>query len=257
MTKVRLDTRVRWELAQQILLSLRGAFADCRADLRGSLACGTADPYSDIDVLWEVPDSDFQRAIERLPELLSQVQPIESIRTDPDFQKSDRRRLFFVSFEGVPLFWRADIDVSRPRPPRDRVRLVAGLAGVAAALLVGGVPGVIIGAACALLTTPPRLRQAASAHTPAGQLGTGAAAARHSTPGYCIAQGACQEEVSCRVGAAGATGPKRPSPGATKLSGAITFHARGLGGGDGGDNGATATWRQRRVSQDQGEGWTL
>lgn len=111
MTKVRLDTRVRWELTQQILLSLRGAFADCRADLRGSLACGTADPYSDIDVLWEVPDSDFQRAIERLPELLSQVQPIESIRTDPDFQKSDRRRLFFVSFEGVPLFWRADIDV--------------------------------------------------------------------------------------------------------------------------------------------------
>ncbi|PZM88359.1 MAG: secretion system protein [Actinobacteria bacterium] len=47
---------------------------------------------------------------------------------------------------------------TRPRPPRDRVRLVAGLAGVAAALLVGGVPGVIIGAACALLT-PPLLRR--------------------------------------------------------------------------------------------------
>jgi len=29
----------------------------------------------------------------------------------PDFQNSDKRRLFFVQFQDVPLFWRADIDV--------------------------------------------------------------------------------------------------------------------------------------------------
>ena len=42
---------------------------------------------------------------------LSRVRPLTSLRLDPAFQKSDRRRLIFVQFERVPLFWRVDIDL--------------------------------------------------------------------------------------------------------------------------------------------------
>ena len=111
VNELHLDTRLRWELAQQILSTIRSAVAHSKADLRGSLAHGNADPYSDIDVLWEVPDAEFNRAIEVLPEVLSQVRAVESIRSDPDFQRSDRRRLFFVQFKALPLFWRVDIDI--------------------------------------------------------------------------------------------------------------------------------------------------
>ena len=111
MKELHLDIQVRWELAQQIIHSLRRCRVASKAELRGSLATGNADPYSDIDVLWEVPDGEFEHAIQLLPKVLSQVQKAESIRTDPDFQRSDRRRLFFIQFEALPLFWRADIDV--------------------------------------------------------------------------------------------------------------------------------------------------
>ncbi|WP_242441961.1 hypothetical protein [Streptomyces sp. CB02460] len=42
---------------------------------------------------------------------LGGVRPVDSIRIDPDFYRSDRRRLLFVRFAGVPLFWRLDLDV--------------------------------------------------------------------------------------------------------------------------------------------------
>ena len=37
--------------------------------------------------------------------------PIESIRADPLLQNSDKRRLIFVQFAEVPLYWRVDIEV--------------------------------------------------------------------------------------------------------------------------------------------------
>jgi hypothetical protein len=42
---------------------------------------------------------------------LSHVRPVASLRFDPDFQHSARRRLAFIRFAGVPLFWRVDLDV--------------------------------------------------------------------------------------------------------------------------------------------------
>ena len=75
MRELHLDAQIRWELAQQILSSLRRAVVASEADLRGSLANGNADPYSDIDVLWEVPDEEFERAIKVLPKVLSQCNP--------------------------------------------------------------------------------------------------------------------------------------------------------------------------------------
>jgi len=44
-------------------------------------------------------------------EILSKAHPIESLRSDPNFQNSKKRRLFFVRFKDVPLFWRLDLDV--------------------------------------------------------------------------------------------------------------------------------------------------
>jgi hypothetical protein len=89
------------------------------AGLRGSLARGAADRYSDIDVFWEVPDAEFCDAIDELPETLSSVGPIESVRSDPLLQNSEKRRLVFVQFAEAPLYWRVDIEVFAESIHRD------------------------------------------------------------------------------------------------------------------------------------------
>jgi predicted nucleotidyltransferase len=108
---VDLDTGLRTRLVDRILGCLEEDVHGSRALLRGSLAEGTADPYSDIDVLWEVPDSDFQWCVASLEGILSRVRPVASLRSVSDFQNSEKRRLIFVRFEGVPLFWRLDLDI--------------------------------------------------------------------------------------------------------------------------------------------------
>jgi hypothetical protein len=75
------------------------------------LARGQADPYSDIDAFWELPDARFHPAIDDLAETLSRVGAIDAIRSDPLLQSSDKRRLLFVQFADVPLYWRVDIEV--------------------------------------------------------------------------------------------------------------------------------------------------
>jgi predicted nucleotidyltransferase len=114
-----LDTEIRASLARRILAALESAIPGSTAQLRGSLAEGRADQYSDIDVCWEVPDELFQASVERLPKILSRVHPLESLRSSPDFQNSDRRRLIFVQFEGLPLFWRVDVDIFAQSIHRD------------------------------------------------------------------------------------------------------------------------------------------
>lgn len=106
-----LNASVRMSLARRLLASLQQAVPGSTAELRGSLAEGRADPYSDIDLLWEIPDDAFQPTLDRLSGTLSQVHPLESLRIAPDFQNSDRRRLVFVQFVDVPLFWRVDLDI--------------------------------------------------------------------------------------------------------------------------------------------------
>jgi hypothetical protein len=88
--------------------------------LRGSLAEGTADQYSDIDMLWDVPDADFRWCVASVGEILSRVRPVASLRSVPEFQNSEKRRLLFVRFGGVPLFWRLDLDIFAQSIHRDR-----------------------------------------------------------------------------------------------------------------------------------------
>jgi hypothetical protein len=47
------------------------------------------------------------------------VRPVASLRFDPDFQQSADRRLVFIRFAGVPLFWRVDLDVLARTVGRD------------------------------------------------------------------------------------------------------------------------------------------
>jgi predicted nucleotidyltransferase len=114
-----LETDERTRLVADLLTELAAAVPSSAALLRGSLAEGRADPYSDIDLLWDVPDADFSAAIAQLPLTLSHVRPVASLRFDPDFQHSARRRLAFIRFAGLPLFWRLDLDVFARSVGRD------------------------------------------------------------------------------------------------------------------------------------------
>lgn len=105
------DARLRTRIVDRTLTHLEGAAPGSRAFLRGSLADGSADEYSDIDMLWEIPDPLFKSCVENLEEILLDIHPVESLRSHPDFQESDKRRLVFVRFEGIPLFWRLDLDI--------------------------------------------------------------------------------------------------------------------------------------------------
>jgi len=114
-----LDPSVRLSLANAVTLALEEAVAGSSAGLRGSLARGTSDPYSDIDIFWELPDSRFHDAIDDLSEILASVGPIESIRADPLLQNSAKRQLIFVQFAELPLYWRVDIEVFAASIGRD------------------------------------------------------------------------------------------------------------------------------------------
>jgi hypothetical protein len=113
------DVAHRTRLAADLLTALGAAIPGSDVDVRGSLAEGRADLFSDIDLLWEVPDARFAQAIAMLPVILTQVAPVASLRCDPDFQRSRTRRLVFIRFAGVPLFWRVDLDVFARSAGRD------------------------------------------------------------------------------------------------------------------------------------------
>lgn len=117
---MRLDSAERTTLLDAILAALREAVPGSDAVPRGSLATGQADQYSDIDVLWEVPDALFEQGVRDLENILSRVRPVESLRSDPLWQNSAKRRLIFVRFQGLPLFWRLDLEVFARSIHRDR-----------------------------------------------------------------------------------------------------------------------------------------
>jgi hypothetical protein len=113
--KVEADLDLRPErrhmLAGKLLAALQGWVPGSRAQLRGSLGAGTADEYSDIDICWLVPDQDFTEAVDTAGAALSQCTAVLSLRTDPEFARSARRRVVFARLHGMPLFWRVDIDI--------------------------------------------------------------------------------------------------------------------------------------------------
>jgi hypothetical protein len=103
-----LETEERAWLVADLLREPAAAVPDSDALSRGSLAEGCDDPYSDIDLLWEVPDDALSPALTDLPAILVPVRPVAALRFDPDFQHSVKRRLMFLRFAGVSLFSRID-----------------------------------------------------------------------------------------------------------------------------------------------------
>ncbi len=107
---MKLDVTVRAELARRIMDSLEEV-PDSKVWLRGSLGTGHVDQYSDIDITWVIPDETWDSSIVGLPAILDRMHPVESVRSDPDFQRSAKHRLIFVRLAGVPLFWRLDLEI--------------------------------------------------------------------------------------------------------------------------------------------------
>jgi predicted nucleotidyltransferase len=106
-----LDPRERARLAERIRGRLAEALPGSASEVQGSLARGGADLYSDIDVLWEIPDDQFDWCLRSLQSTLSGLHPLESLRVDPEFQDSRKRRRVHIRFEGFPLFWQCDIEI--------------------------------------------------------------------------------------------------------------------------------------------------
>ncbi|WP_327292214.1 hypothetical protein [Streptomyces sp. NBC_01198] len=109
------DPAVRAALAADLLVALRAACPGSTARLRGSLAAGTADRYSDIDIAWQVPAAEFGRCVAEVRRTLARVGPLRSLRSDPEFAGTPGHRLLFAAFHGLPLFWRLDLDVHADR----------------------------------------------------------------------------------------------------------------------------------------------
>lgn len=98
-------------LASRLCAALTAVIPASQAELRGSLPHGTADRYSDIDILWVVPDDRFAAAVESAAMAAGSVHPVSSVRLDPGLALSQRRRLIFVRWASLPLFWRVDLDI--------------------------------------------------------------------------------------------------------------------------------------------------
>lgn len=106
-----LSTERRCTAVEMVTQALVDACPASTVRLRGSLATGTADRYSDIDLAWVVPDNVFDSCIAQAPDALALAAPIRRVRMDPDFQRSRKRRLLFVRYVHLPVFWRIDLDI--------------------------------------------------------------------------------------------------------------------------------------------------
>lgn len=105
-----LDPAVRAAFAQDVTDALAASCPGSRVRLRGSLAAGTADVYSDIDLEWTVPGAAFGPCVDTAAEVLGRVRGLSSLRIDPE-SAVPGRRLLFAAFRGLPLFWRLDLAV--------------------------------------------------------------------------------------------------------------------------------------------------
>jgi predicted nucleotidyltransferase len=121
----------RAALVNNLAEALRVAVAGSEISLRGSLATGEADEFSDIDLLWVVPRDRFTAAVACVQETLAAISPVNSARSDPEFEGSSNRRLLFIQLAKVPLFWRIDLEVrsSSEHEPAKPLPVEAPLSG--------------------------------------------------------------------------------------------------------------------------------
>jgi hypothetical protein len=78
----------RDQLAAGLRAELEALIPGSATDLRGSLASGTADPYSDIDLCWVVGDKTFTTAVSAAAELAVRLPSVQAVRIDPGLARS-------------------------------------------------------------------------------------------------------------------------------------------------------------------------
>lgn len=99
------DRAVRVVALQQVLNT---AVSGSRRTVVGSLASGTADQYSDLDLRWEIGAA-AAAVVKNLYDILGRLAPVVSLRWDTT--DSNDTRLAFVRFSDWPLFSRVDLQI--------------------------------------------------------------------------------------------------------------------------------------------------
>ncbi|WP_158550737.1 nucleotidyltransferase domain-containing protein [Geodermatophilus sp. TF02-6] len=109
----------RTEIVDALRAALAGTAPSARVALRGSLAGGTADAFSDIDLRVDVAGADRDTCLQMLPAALGSVRPVRLLRLDPETAAAPDRRLVYALLRGLPVFWRVDLEVVAhpPLPP--------------------------------------------------------------------------------------------------------------------------------------------
>jgi len=104
--------QTREAVAAGLIAALQDAVDGSIASLRGSMASGRADAYSDIDLLWVVPDGLLEAGVRHVSAAVeAAVGPLVWVRSDPDLDGCERRRILSLRFERLPIFWRVDLDI--------------------------------------------------------------------------------------------------------------------------------------------------
>ena len=96
---------------EAVVAALRAALAGAAPGSRVLRRGSVRDELSDIDLAWIVPDAGFASALAAARQAFAAVGPVALLRADVELQRSDRRRLLFVTYEHLPLCWRVDVDV--------------------------------------------------------------------------------------------------------------------------------------------------
>lgn len=109
----------RLELARRVRSALERASPGSTVFVRGSIAAGTDDDVSDVDLAWFVTAAQFTDALGSLPQALAEVGSVESLRLDPDTAPPVERALVFGRFADRPLFLRLDLKVRAVSTPGD------------------------------------------------------------------------------------------------------------------------------------------
>ena len=104
----------RGRVADELRSSLERAIAGSSFALRGSIAEGRADRYSDIDAVWRVPGT-LQSGFDALPNAAAVVGDVFSVRVAPP-ELADADCLVFVTFADLPIFWRLDLVIESTAP---------------------------------------------------------------------------------------------------------------------------------------------
>ncbi|MFF4951538.1 hypothetical protein [Streptomyces chattanoogensis] len=94
-----------------LVAALRECCPEGGLELRGSLAAGTHDRFSDFDLRWTVPGERFAEAVAGAGAHLGRSLPLLAARSDPELHGTPDRRLLTYFFRDPPLIRRLGLEV--------------------------------------------------------------------------------------------------------------------------------------------------